>query len=152
VNSGSEADDQAFIMARLITGRPKIMSKYRSYHGTLFSGLSVGGDTRRGAIEPGAPGTVHFFDPYCYRCDFGLKYPSCQTHCLEALHRQIQLENPATVAAIVIEPVGGSTGGITLPDGYLTGLRKLCDRYGILMISDEVITGFGRTGAWFAVD
>jgi taurine--2-oxoglutarate transaminase len=152
VNSGSEADDQAFIMARLITGRPKILSKYRSYHGTLLSGLSVGGDARRGAIEPGAPGTVHFFDPYCYRCDFGLKYPSCQVHCLEALHRQLQLENPATVAAIVLEPVGGSTGGITLPDGYLTGLRKICDRYGILLIADEVITGFGRTGAWFAVN
>jgi taurine--2-oxoglutarate transaminase len=152
LNSGSEADDQAFIMARLFTGRPKILSKYRSYHGTLLSGLGVGGDPRRAAIEPGPPGTVRFFDPYCYRCDFGLQYPQCQVHCLEALHRQLQLENPATVAAIVLEVVGGSTAGIVLPDGYLTGLRRLCDQYGILLIADEVITGFGRTGAWFAVD
>jgi taurine--2-oxoglutarate transaminase len=152
VNSGSEADDQAFILARLITGRPKIFAKYRSYHGTTYGGLGVGGDPRRSAIEPGPPGTVRFFDPYCYRCDFGLKYPDCQIHCLAALERQLQLENPATVAAIVVEPVTGAAGGFPLPDGYLPRLRSLCDRHGILLIADEVITGFGRTGAWFGVD
>jgi len=152
VTSGSEADDQAFILARLLTGRPKIFAKYRSYHGTTYSGLGVAGDPRRAAIEPGPAGTVRFFDPYCYRCDFGLKYPGCQIHCLEALHRQLQLENPATVAAIVVEPVTGAAGGFPLPDGYLPRLRQLCDRYGILLIADEVITGFGRTGAWFGVD
>jgi taurine--2-oxoglutarate transaminase len=152
VNSGSEADDQAFIMARMVTGRPKIFSKYRSYHGTLLGGLGVGGDPRRAAIEPGPPGTVRFFDPYCYRCDFGLKYPSCNVHCLDALHRQLQLENPNTVAAIVLEPVTAAAGGFSLPDGYLTGLRKICDQYGILLIADEVICGFGRTGTWFGVD
>jgi taurine--2-oxoglutarate transaminase len=152
VNSGSEADDQAFILARMITGRPKIFAKYRSYHGTTLGGLGVGGDPRRSAIEPGPAGTVRFFDPYCYRCDFGLEYPSCGTHCLGALERQLQLENPATVAAIVVEPVTGAAGGFPLPDGYLTRLRQLCDRYGILLIADEVITGFGRTGAWFAVE
>jgi len=152
VNSGSEADDQAFILARMLTGRPKIFAKYRSYHGTTFGGLGVGGDPRRSAIEPGPPGTVRFFDPYCYRCDFGLKYPDCRLHCLDALERQLQLENPATVAAIVVEPVTGAAGGFPLPDGYLTRLRQLCDRYGILLIADEVITGFGRTGAWFGVD
>jgi taurine--2-oxoglutarate transaminase len=152
VNSGSEADDQAFIMARMVTGRPKIFSKYRSYHGTLLGGLGVGGDPRRAAIEPGPPGTVRFFDPYCYRCDFGLKYPSCNVHCLDALHRQLQLENPNTVAAIVLEPVTAAAGGFPLPDGYLTNLRKLCDQYGILLIADEVICGFGRTGTWFGVD
>jgi taurine--2-oxoglutarate transaminase len=152
VNSGSEADDQAFILARMITGRPKIFSKYRSYHGTTFRTLGVGGDPRRSAIEPGPPGTVRFFDPYCYRCDFGLKYPDCKIHCLDALERQLQLENPSTVAAIVVEPVTGAAGGFPLPDGYLTRLRQLCDKYGILLIADEVITGFGRTGAWFAVD
>jgi taurine--2-oxoglutarate transaminase len=152
VNSGSEADDQAFILARLLTGRPKIFAKYRSYHGTTYGGLGVAGDPRRSAIEPGPPGTVRFFDPYCYRCDFGLKYPACQIHCLDALERQLQLENPATVAAVVVEPVTGAAGGFPLPDGYLPRLRQLCDRYGILLIADEVITGFGRTGAWFGVN
>ena len=153
VNSGSEADDQAFILARMITGRPKIFAKYRSYHGTTYGGLSVGGDPRRAAIESVAPGgTVRFFDPYCYRCDFGLRYPDCQIHCLDALESQLQLENPATVAAIVVEPVTGAAGGFPLPDGYLPRLRQLCDKYGILLMADEVITGFGRTGAWFGVD
>jgi taurine--2-oxoglutarate transaminase len=136
----------------LLTGRPKIFSKYRSYHGTTFGTLGVGGDPRRAAIEPGPPGTVRFFDPYCYRCDFGKTYPECNIHCLGALERQLQLENPATVAAIVVEPVTGAAGGFPLPDGYLTRLRQLCDKYGILLIADEVITGFGRTGAWFGVD
>jgi taurine--2-oxoglutarate transaminase len=152
VNSGSEADDQAFILARMLTGRPKIFAKYRSYHGTTLGGLGVGGDPRRSAIEPGPPGTVRFFDPFCYRCDFGLTYPACEIHCLLALERQLQLENPATVAAIVVEPVTGAAGGFPLPDGYLPRLRQLCDHHGILLIADEVITGFGRTGAWFGVD
>lgn len=152
LNSGSEADDQAFILARMMTGRPKIFSKYRSYHGTTFGTLGVGGDPRRAAIEPGPPGTVRFFDPYCYRCDFGKQYPSCNIHCLDALERQLQLENPATVAAIVVEPFTGAAGGFPLPEGYLPRLRKLCDKYSILLIADEVITGFGRTGAWFAVE
>jgi adenosylmethionine-8-amino-7-oxononanoate aminotransferase len=152
VNSGSEADDQAFILARMVTGRPKIFAKYRSYHGTTLAGLGVGGDPRRAAIEPGPPGTVRFFDPYCYRCDFGKQYPSCEIHCLDALERQLQLENPATVAAIVVEPVTGAAGGFPLPDGYLPRLRTLCDKYGILLLADEVITGFGRTGRMFAVE
>jgi taurine--2-oxoglutarate transaminase len=153
VNSGSEADDQAFILARMVTARPKIFAKYRSYHGTTYGGLGVGGDPRRAAIEPSPPtGTVRFFDPYCYRCDFGLRYPDCQIHCLDALEHQLQLENPATVAAVVVEPVTGAAGGFPLPEGYLSRLRNLCDRYGILLIADEVITGFGRTGAWFGVD
>lgn len=152
VNSGSEADDQAFILARMVTGRPKIFSKYRSYHGTTLGTLGVGGDPRRAAIEPGPPGTVRFFDPFCYRCDFGKEYPSCNIHCLDALERQLQLENPATVAAVVVEPVTGAAGGFPLPDGYLPRLRQLCDKYGILLIADEVITGFGRTGAWFGCD
>src|SRR5262249_5727306 len=112
LNSGSEADDQAFILARMITGRPKIMAKYRSYHGTLLGGLGVGGDPRRSAVEPGPAGTVRFFDPYCYRCDFGLKYPDCKLHCADALERQLQLENPATVAAILLEPLTGPPPGL----------------------------------------
>jgi len=152
VNSGSEANDQAFILARMLTGRPKIFAKYRSYHGTTYGTLGVAGDPRRSAVEPGPAGTVRFFDPYCYRCDFGLTFPDCRIHCLEALERQLQLENPATVAAIVVEPFTGAAGGFPLPDGYLPRLRQLCDRYGILLIADEVITGFGRTGAWFGVN
>jgi taurine--2-oxoglutarate transaminase len=152
VNSGSEADDQAFILARLITGRPKIFAKYRSYHGTTYGTLGVGGDPRRSAIEPGPAGTVRFYDPYCYRCDFDKKYPECNIFCLDALENQLRLENPATVAAIVVEPVTGAAGGFPLPDGYLPRLRQLCDKYGILLIADEVITGFGRTGKMFAVE
>ena len=152
VNSGSEADDQAFILARMITGRPKIFSKYRSYHGTTYGTLGVGGDPRRSAIEPGPAGTVRFFDPFCYRCDFGLEYPACNIHCLDAMERQLTLENPATVAAVVVEPVTGAAGGFPLPDGYFPRLRKICDKYGILLIADEVITGFGRTGKLFACE
>jgi taurine--2-oxoglutarate transaminase len=152
VNSGSEADDQAFILARMVTGRPKVFAKYRSYHGTTYGGLGTAGDPRRSAVEPGPAGAVRFFDPYCYRCDFGKHYPECNLFCLDALERQLQLENPATVAAVVVEPVTGAAGGFPLPDGYLTRLRLLCDKYGILLIADEVITGFGRTGAWFGVD
>jgi len=152
VNSGSEANDQAFIIARMLTGRPKIFAKYRSYHGTTYGTLGVAGDPRRSAIEPGPAGTVRFFDPYCYRCDFGKTYPECQIHCLDALERQLQLENPSTVAAIIVEPFTGAAGGFPLPDGYLPRLRQLCDKYGILLIADEVITGFGRTGAWFGVN
>jgi taurine--2-oxoglutarate transaminase len=152
VNSGSEANDQAFILARLITGRPKIFAKYRSYHGTTLGTLGVGGDPRRAAVEPGPVGTVRFFDPYCYRCDFGQHYPACNIFCLDSMERQLQLENPATVAAVVVEPVTGAAGGFPLPPGYLPRLRQICDRYGILLIADEVITGFGRTGAWFGVD
>jgi taurine--2-oxoglutarate transaminase len=152
VNSGSEADDMAFLLARLVTGRPKIFAKYRSYHGTTLAGLSMGGDPRRSAVEPGLAGAVRFFDPYCYRCDFGKTYPACEIHCVDALERQLQLENPNTVAGVAVEPMTGAAGGFPLPPGYLTRLRALCDKYGILLIADEVITGFGRTGQWFGVD
>ena len=152
VNSGSEANDLAFILARMITGRPKILAKYRSYHGTTLGTLGVGGDPRRAAVEPGPPGTVRFFGPYCYRCDFGKTFPECSLHCLDALARQIELENPATIAAIVVEPVTGAAGGFALPEGYLPRLRQLCDRHGILLLADEVITGFGRTGTLFAIE
>ncbi|MCS7161109.1 MAG: aminotransferase class III-fold pyridoxal phosphate-dependent enzyme [Gemmatales bacterium] len=152
VNSGSEADDIAFTMARLMTKRPKIFAKYRSYHGTTYSTLGVAGDPRRVAVEPGPPGCVRFYDPYCYRCDFDKTYPECRLFCADALERQLQMENPSTVAAIVVEPFTGAAGGFPVPDGYLRRLREICDRYGILLIADEVITGFGRTGAWFGVD
>src|SRR5262249_54466917 len=128
VNSGSEADDQAFILARLLTGRPKIFAKYRSYHGTTYGGLGVAGDPRRSAVEPGPPGAVRFFDPFCYRCDFGLKYPSCQIHCLDALERQLQLENPATVAAGAVQPGPGAGSGCPPAHCCLTKPRLLLHR------------------------
>src|SRR5262249_42478577 len=137
---------------RMVTGRPKIFAKYRSYHGTTFGGLGIGGDPRPGAGEPGYAGTLRFFDPYCYRCDFCREYPSFNIPCLEAVGPQPPTGNPNTVAAVVVEPVTGAAGGFPLPDGYLPRLRQLCDKYGILLIADEVITGFGRTGAWFAVE
>jgi len=151
-NSGSEANEIAFAMARMYTGRSKIFARHRSYHGTTMGALSVGGDPRRHRVEPGVPGTVRFFDPYCYRCDFKLEYPACDLHCLHNLETLLRLEGPESVAAIVVEPVTGANGCFVPPDGYLQRLRELCDRYGIVLIADEVIDGFGRTGKWFAVD
>ena len=151
-NSGSEANEIALFMARLYTGRKKVFAKYRSYHGTTSATLTLCGDPRRIFIEPGPPGSVRFFDPYCYRCDFKLEYPSCELHCASALERQIEMEGPENVAAIILEPFTGAAGGFPVPPGYLKRVREICDHYKILMIADEVITGFGRTGKWFAVN
>lgn len=151
-NSGSEANEMAFAMARLYTGRQKIFAKYRSYHGTTLGTLTLCGDPRRVGIEPGPPGSVRFFDPYCYRCDFGLEFPSCGIHCAAVLERQILMEGPDTVAAVILEPFTAAAGGFPVPPGYLRRIRDICDRYGVLFIADEVICGFGRTGEWFAVN
>ena len=151
-NSGSEANEIAFAMARLYTGRQKIFAKYRSYHGTTLGTLSLCGDPRRMSVEPGPPGSVRFFGPYCYRCDFRLAYPSCDLHCADALEEQIIMEGPETVAAIILEPFTASAAGYPVPPGYLRRIREICDKYNLLMIADEVICGFGRTGEWFAVN
>jgi len=151
-NSGSEANEIAFQMARMVTGRQKILARYRSYHGTTIGTFSVGGDPRRLRSEPGVPGTVRFFDPYCYRCDYGLTFPACDLHCMRKVEQIVHYEGPENIAAVVVEPVTGANGCIVPPEGYLRGLRDICDRYGILLIADEVIDGFGRTGKWFAVD
>ena len=151
-NSGSEANEIALAIARLYTGRKKVFAKYRSYHGTTMGTLTLCGDQRRVSVEPGPPGSVRFFDPYCYRCDFKLEYPGCDIHCADALERQIELEGPDSVAAIIVEPFTAAAGGFPVPPGYLQRVRQICDRHGILMIADEVITGFGRTGKWFAVE
>ena len=151
-NSGSEANEIAFAMARMVTGRPKIVSRFRSYHGTTLGTLSVGGDPRRHALRPAVADTVRFFDPYCYRCDFKLTYPECDIHCLANMEQILRLEGPENVAAVVVEPITGSNGCIVPPGDYLPRLRAICDRYDILLIADEVIDGFGRTGRWFAVD
>lgn len=151
-NSGSESNEMALMMARLYTGRPKVLAKYRSYHGTTMGTLSVGGDPRRLPVGPTVPGTVRFFDPYCYRCSFAMRYPDCDLFCLKHIEEMIRFEDPDQIAAVIIEPVTGSNGAIVVPDGYLSRLREMCDRYGILLIADEVINGFGRTGEWFAVN
>ncbi len=151
-NSGSEANEIALAMARLYTGRHKIMAKYRSYHGTTLGTLSVGGDPRRMSLDKVPTGAVRFFDPHCYRCDFGLTYPACSLHCADALERQIIMEGPDSIAAIILEPFTAAAGGFSLPPGYLSRVREICDKYGIVMIADEVICGFGRTGKWFAIE
>jgi len=145
---GAEANENAIRIARAVTGRNKILARYRSYHGATSGAITLTGDPRRWANEPGIPGVVHVLDFY-----HGTTRPmDSADQALTALEETIQLEGPSTIAAFIIEPVTGTNGILIPPDGYLQGVRELCDRYGILMIADEVMTGFGRTGAWFAVN
>lgn len=155
---GADANENAVKLARGYTGRYKVLSRYRSYHGATFGAISVTGDPRRLAWEPTVmPGVVHFLDPYRYRSTFHRTNPGisdeefCQDY-LNHLEEIIQYEGPQTIAAILVESVTGTNGVIVPPSGYLPGVRKLCDKYGIVMICDEVMSGFGRTGEWFAVD
>jgi len=150
---GAEANENAIKLARQYTGKQKIIARYRSYHGATAGAISLTGDYRRWANEPGMPGVVRVFDPYKYRCTFCKNNPSgCTMDCLNHIEEVIQYEGPHTIAAMFIETVTGTNGLIVPPDGYLQGLRQLCDKYGILLVCDEVMAGFGRTGAWFAVD
>jgi taurine--2-oxoglutarate transaminase len=145
---GAEANENAIRMARMVTGRHKIVSRYRSYHGATFATITLTGDPRRWANEPGMPGVVHVLDPYHgpeRRADDAEK-------ALAYLEETFQLEGPETIAAFILEPVTGTNGILIPPDGYMQGVRELCTRYGILLIADEVMTGFGRTGEWFAVN
>jgi taurine--2-oxoglutarate transaminase len=150
---GAEANENAIKLARQFTGRQKIIARYRSYHGATAGAITLTGDYRRWANEPGIPGVVRVFDPYRYRCAFCKNNPGgCTMDCLNHIEEVIQYEGPQTIAAIFIETVTGTNGLIVPPDGYLPGLRQLCDKYGILLVCDEVMAGFGRTGEWFAVD
>ncbi len=148
-NGGAEANENAIKMARAYTGRHKIIARYRSYHGATAGAVSLTGDPRRWAAEPGIPGVVRAFDPYCYRCSF-CKPGSCSLACADNLEEIIQYEGPHTIAAMILEPVTGTNGIIIPPPGYLPRVREILDKYGILMIADEVMCGFGRTGKWFA--
>lgn len=155
---GADANENAIKLARGFTGRPKILARYRSYHGATAGAMAATGDPRRVAWEPLLmPGAVHFLDPYRYRSTFhrtNRDIPDdefCRDY-LNHLEEIIQYEGPQTIAAILLETVTGTNGVIIPPDGYLQGVRDLCDRYGILLIADEVMSGFGRTGRWFAVD
>ncbi len=152
---GAEANENAIKLARGYTGRQKIITRYRSYHGATAGAISLTGDPRRWANEPGMPGVVRVFDPYKYRSPLYHEGDSDEVFarkCLDQIEEVIMYEGPHTIAAIFIEPVTGTNGLIVPPNGYLQGLREICDRYGILLVADEVMSGLGRTGAWFAVD
>ena len=150
-NGGAEANEHAIRMARTVTGRQKIVSRYQSYHGGTLATMAATGDNRRTWSEPYTPaGFVKTLDPYRYRCPFCARESSCTLACADAVEQTVVGEGPETVAAILVEPITGYSGIVVPPDGYLQRLRQLCDRYGILLIFDEVIDGFCRTGKWFA--
>ena len=149
-NGGSEANEYAIRMARLATGRLKIVTRYQSYHGSTLGSISATGENRRVYSEPGAPGFVKALDPYRYRCPLCRERDACTLACADAVEAVIVGEGPQTVAAVLVEPITGLSGLVVPPDGYLVRLREICDRHGVLLIFDEVITGFCRTGRWFA--
>jgi taurine---2-oxoglutarate transaminase len=152
-NGGAEATENATRMARLVTGRQKVLTTYRSYHGATGASITMTGDPRRWSNEPGFPGVVHFFGPYPYRSAFHATTDAEESErALQHLEEVLVLEGAGTVAAIMLETIVGTNGILVPPDGYLAGVRELCDRYGIVMICDEVMTAFGRCGEWFAVD
>src|SRR5947209_16681609 len=151
-NGGAEANENAIKIARLFTGRQKILARYRSYHGGTAGAITPTGDPRRWAREPGIPGVVRAMDPYRYRCRWCGEKPACTMDCLNNIEDVIMFEGPQTIAAVIVESVVGTNGIIIPPDGYMQGLRDLCTKHGILLICDEVMSGFGRTGEWFAVD
>lgn len=149
---GAEANENAIRAARLYSGRQKILSRYRSYHGGTNATLQLTGDPRRWANEPGMPGVVRVMDPQPYDYSFGSTDAEKTENNLRYLEEVIQYEGPKTIAAMIIEPVTGTNGVLIPPAGYLQGLRKLLDKYGILLICDEVMAGFGRTGKLFAFE
>jgi taurine---2-oxoglutarate transaminase len=151
-NGGAEANENAIKLARWYTGRHKIVARYRSYHGATGGAITLTGDPRRWPTEPGLPGVVRMLDPYTYRCPAG--HPDPCPVCTGAPHLEevLQYEGPDTVAAVILETVVGTNGVIVPPDGYLQAIREVCDRHGILLICDEVMAGFGRTGRWFGVE
>ena len=152
-NAGAEANENAVKMARMFTGKNKIFSRYRSYHGSSFGAGNLTGEPRRLALEPGVPGFIKFFDPYIYREVIDFESESAATkYYLDKLEEQIVYEGAHTVAAIVLETITGSNGIIIPPVGYLPGVRAICDKYEILLICDEVMTGWCRTGKMFALN
>jgi len=155
---GADANENAVKLARAYTGRHKILTRYRSYHGATFGAAALTGDPRRTAWEPAVmPGVVHFLDPFRYRSTFHQRYPDVDEDefsrdYLGHLEEIIQYEGPQTIAAILIESVTGTNGIIVPPEGYIQGVRDICNHHHILLIADEVMSGFGRTGEWFAVN
>jgi taurine---2-oxoglutarate transaminase len=151
-NGGAEANENAIKLARWYTGRHKVIARYRSYHGATAGAITLTGDPRRWPAEPGIPGVVRMLDPYTYRCPAG--HPDPCPVCSGAPHLEeiLQYEGPHNVAAVILETIVGTNGIIVPPEGYLQSIREVCDRHGIVLIADEVMAGFGRTGKWFGVD
>lgn len=152
-NGGADAIEHAVRMARIHTGRPKVLSAYRSYHGGTQQAVNITGDPRRWPSDSGSAGVVHFWAPFLYRSRFYAENErqECE-RALEHLETTIAFEGPGTIAAIVLETIPGTAGIMVPPRGYLSGVRDLCDKYGIVFVLDEVMAGFGRTGEWFAAD
>ncbi|MGP4055589.1 aspartate aminotransferase family protein [Mycobacterium sp. 4D054] len=152
-NGGADAVEHAVRMARLHTGRYKVLSRYRSYHGGTETAINLTGDPRRWPNDHGNAGIVHFNGPFLYRSTFHAETEEQESQrALEYLDRLIQMEGPSTIAAIILESVPGTAGIMVPPPGYMAGVRDICDRYGIVFIADEVMAGFGRTGTWFAIE
>jgi taurine--2-oxoglutarate transaminase len=150
---GATAIDNAIKLARMYSGRHKIIARYRSFHGASYGALSAGGDPRKlPADSQQSPNFVHVEDPFCYRCPFGQKFGSCEYECISHIERVIEFEGPGNVAAVLMEGESGSSGCIKYPKDYFKKLRAICDKYGILLIIDEVMSGFGRTGSWFGIN
>jgi taurine--2-oxoglutarate transaminase len=152
---GAEANENAIRIARMVSGRQKIMVRYRAYHGATAGAITLTGDPRRWANEPGIPGVVRFFDPYKYRSHSwrdGDSDEAFTQRCLEEIEEIVMYEGGHTIAAIFVETVTGTNGLIVPPDGYMQGLRAICDKHGIMLVCDEVMCGLGRTGRWFAAD
>jgi taurine--2-oxoglutarate transaminase len=151
---GAEAIENAIKIARIYTGRSKVIAQYRSYHGATYGAISAGGDPRKHAVDTqAAPNFVHVENPYFYRCPWGTEsMEKCGEMALKHLERVIQFENPDSIAALLYEGESGTSGCMKYPANYWQGLRRIADKYGILLIDDEVMSGFGRTGKWFGVD
>src|SRR6478609_5527544 len=150
---GASAIENAIKLARLYTGRHKIIARYRAFHGASYGAMTAGGDPRKLAADAQqVPNVIHVEDPYCYRCPWGQEKESCTQLCVDHVERVIEFEGPENVAAIIMEGESGTSGCIKYPPGYLKKIRSLCDKYGILLIADEVMSGFGRTGEWFGVN
>ncbi|HEX3437441.1 MAG TPA: aminotransferase class III-fold pyridoxal phosphate-dependent enzyme [Pseudacidobacterium sp.] len=150
--SGTEANEAAFKIARMYTGKPKILARYRSYHGSTAGSIAATGDPRRWAIEPSGKGRDTIFAPEvnCYQCPIKHSYPQCNIACVDYVEHMIA--NEQNVAAVIVEPIVGTNGVLVPPPEYMPRLRQICDRYNVLLIADEVMTGWGRTGKWFAMD
>lgn len=150
--SGTEANEAAFKIARMYTGKTKIIARYHSYHGSTMGSIAATGDPRRWAMEPAGkiPGVIFAPEVHCYRCPLHHHYPECEIACVEYIDHMI--ENESDVAAVIIEPVVGTNGVLIPPKEYIPRLRQICDKHNVLLIADEVMSGWGRTGRWFAVD
>ncbi len=150
--SGTEANEAAFKIARMVTGKTKIIARYRSYHGSTMGSIAATGDPRRWAMEPAGkiPGVIFAPEVNCYDCPLGHHYPECEIACVEYIGHMI--ENESDVAAVIVEPVVGTNGVLVPPKEYMPRLRQICDEHNVLLIADEVMSGWGRTGKWFAVD